>query len=260
MTAVRDRTEYAYVDVIWDGKSDARISYQLKATSSLSYEEFIRFGIYKKGFHENFDSGNEPSRTLNYGYTDGQNTMKANISVEEYGSFGMNPTTDTWYTYKMKYSYGSKTLTIQFVDNEEEVVFAKSFENILFEFETNERELGFFSEKMRYFAGNPFEKVVIRNLQYYFLPSSVKPYLREDEIKLYPNPTPGKFTIDIDGVTANEIEVAIYRIDGSRIFQKTYLPTEQLNIDLSNKVSGMYLIQIITDDQQVVKKLILDKK
>ncbi len=262
LTAKRNRTEYAYIDVIWDGKSNAHISYDLYAPLGFSYEEFIRFGLFKKGFHENFDYGEEPGRYFDYGYADGQSGMKAKISITEYGSFGMNPVKNKWYTYSMDYDYNAKSLLTRFIDESENVVFEKSFENILFDFETDERELGFFSKAIDSNYGNPSETILFKNLQYYFssIPTSSKEYLCSENLKIYPNPTTGMVVIDFDDKIVSEIEVAVFSIDGTRVFMNTYLPSDKIRFDISKYVSGMYFVKIIADNREEIRKLILKEE
>jgi hypothetical protein len=146
MVAVRDQTEYAYIELEWDGKSDMHISFDLKTPTGFSYAEYIRFGLFKAGFHENFDYGSENVRWFHYGYADGQSAMKAKVTISEYGGFGMNPATNEWFTYSMDYDYSLQVLTAKFTDSSGNVVFSKSFENILFDSET----------------------IIFRNLQYSF--------------------------------------------------------------------------------------------
>ena len=79
------------------------------------------------------------------------------------------------------------------------------------------------------------------------------------EVRMYPNPSAGEVNIKFGQLSTGEIEIFVSNINGARIFQQTYLPADQLSIDLSDEVSGMYFVKIISDGREVVKKLVLKK-
>ncbi|RIJ45305.1 T9SS C-terminal target domain-containing protein [Maribellus luteus] len=47
---------------------------------------------------------------------------------------------------------------------------------------------------------------------------------------------------------------------GKRILQKTYLAGERIDFNLSDQVSGMYLVNVRAENQVYVRKLILNKE
>ena len=91
MTAIRNRTEYAYKPLTWDGQSDIHVSFDLRTTSGFSYAEYIQLGIFQNDFTETWDWYSEPKRYFHFGYADGQSGMKAKFSTSDYGNAGMNP-------------------------------------------------------------------------------------------------------------------------------------------------------------------------
>ncbi|WP_340114992.1 DUF7507 domain-containing protein [Maribellus mangrovi] len=80
------------------------------------------------------------------------------------------------------------------------------------------------------------------------------------KVNLYPNPTKGLVNVEIEAPRMEDVEIIVRSVNGQEVFRKTYLATDQVNFDLSDHVSGMYLIQIETGEYHVVKKLILDRK
>ena len=78
--------------------------------------------------------------------------------------------------------------------------------------------------------------------------------------QLYPNPTEGMVTLEISGNHSSEVEVVVMNILGKEVLKKDFHTTELLQIDMSEHVSGMYIVKLIVDGNEIVKKLILDPK
>lgn len=72
-----------------------------------------------------------------------------------------------------------------------------------------------------------------------------------DNVKVYPNPSTGIFTIAIE----NEATVKVYDMLGKEIYTNT-VKTGTTNIDISNYQSGIYLLNVITENGSVTKKII----
>lgn len=66
-------------------------------------------------------------------------------------------------------------------------------------------------------------------------------------LKIFPNPTSGKFTIDITGSDAEIIRV--FSVDGRVVFEKDNISKGLFQIDLSDKPAGFFLIQIKQGDR-----------
>lgn len=81
----------------------------------------------------------------------------------------------------------------------------------------------------------------------------------EFEVKIYPNPTRGKVNMDISS-GIYDVELSVMDITGKVVFQKNYSASENITFDMSGKVSGMYFVKMNVDDNQIVKKLIVDRK
>jgi uncharacterized repeat protein (TIGR01451 family) len=86
--------------------------------------------------------------------------------------------------------------------------------------------------------GNP----IFTNIQDNFMTNS-------SEIKIYPNPTKGMFS-----VLAEDIEsIEVLNLQGKLIIR-----CKESEIDLSNKPSGIYFVKVTTGEQTVIRKLIKD--
>jgi PKD repeat protein/predicted nucleotidyltransferase len=80
-------------------------------------------------------------------------------------------------------------------------------------------------------------------------------------LKIYPNPTPGLFTIEMDNNIFGKLEIRIFTSEGRQIlninFEKT---TEQFSsqIDLSGQGKGAYLINLMLNKYLANRKIIVE--
>ncbi len=81
------------------------------------------------------------------------------------------------------------------------------------------------------------------------------------EVSLYPNPTAGKVMVEHNVGTSDEMEISVMSVSGSEVFRKNYrIGEDPVTFNLSDQVSGMYMVLIKVNDKVVIKKLILDRK
>ncbi len=84
-------------------------------------------------------------------------------------------------------------------------------------------------------------------------PTSIKE-LNNSDFTIYPNPVKDIVTISIASKAVTVINtINLYSVTG-KLIKEIQLPKNQ--IDLSNLKSGIYFIEIISDKQKVVKKLL----
>ena len=76
-------------------------------------------------------------------------------------------------------------------------------------------------------------------------------------VKMYPNPTKGNFNIVIDDNVTGNIEVKIISVTG-KVVQELTLNNGVNNMDISGMSSGMYLVNIQTDNGVSTHRLILN--
>ncbi|MGC9352703.1 MAG: T9SS type A sorting domain-containing protein [Mariniphaga sp.] len=84
--------------------------------------------------------------------------------------------------------------------------------------------------------------------------------LAEQEIKIYPNPTTGKVYIELSGLANRRADVSVVNILGQKVLHKTYQSEGRWEIDLSNQVSGMYLLKIRGNGIDVNRKIVLNRE
>lgn len=80
------------------------------------------------------------------------------------------------------------------------------------------------------------------------------------EVNLYPNPTNGQVNLEVENNNFSGVQVLVYSSAGEMVFHKEYQYGELIRFDMSGNSSGMYFVRIKTDDSEITKKLILDKK
>jgi hypothetical protein len=88
-------------------------------------------------------------------------------------------------------------------------------------------------------------------------------YMKErtykDMISVYPNPTQGPVTVDFDNRTPRRI--MLYDHAGRMLRDQTLSPVngEKIALDLSALSDGIYLLRLFTDQETVVKKVVVEK-
>lgn len=70
----------------------------------------------------------------------------------------------------------------------------------------------------------------------------------------YPNPTSGKFTIDL-GEVKQDIKATLTNSLGQVILTKTYISTNSINIEIEAP-TGIYFLQLESDEEVITKKII----
>ena len=75
------------------------------------------------------------------------------------------------------------------------------------------------------------------------------------EIKIYPNPSNGNFTIDTTGF--ENLTVSIYTSMGRNVYQLNNLK-DQAKVDLSNLPKGIYFVTLTSGSETIQKKVVID--
>ena len=86
-----------------------------------------------------------------------------------------------------------------------------------------------------------------------------EPSQEKIDFALYPNPTRGNFTIQLESDSLQRIEVFVHDITGQKVYYNSFDKTHHFNqnIDLTNLSAGMYFVTTVNGDDRTVKKLIV---
>lgn len=83
---------------------------------------------------------------------------------------------------------------------------------------------------------------------------------KEVEINVYPNPNRGQFKISISGDQIEEnSQVLIYHINGTLINTIKVENPMQIDLDFSERSSGMYFIKMINGDKVITKSVVIQR-
>jgi len=90
--------------------------------------------------------------------------------------------------------------------------------------------------------------------------TNIKEHEVKPEVKLFPNPCKGLSELEIKTGIQTEVVIRVYSIIGQEISSKTITVDNiaKTTIDLSNQISGIYLIVVKTNNSNIVNRLIVD--
>ena len=78
--------------------------------------------------------------------------------------------------------------------------------------------------------------------------------------KVYPNPTTGIFTVEFTQNSGKKTEVSVSNLVGAEVFRKEITDASKFQIDLSNQVSGIYMLKVVSGNQQTISKIVVRKE
>jgi hypothetical protein len=80
------------------------------------------------------------------------------------------------------------------------------------------------------------------------------------DVSVYPNPTTGKFKIDIWNLNDPNVNAVIYNVNGAVVMQKQVTTTGEVDMDLRGNVPGLYLLRLVADKREFYHKIILENR
>jgi hypothetical protein len=78
----------------------------------------------------------------------------------------------------------------------------------------------------------------------------------EAEINIFPNPSSGIFTVDMH--SCHEAKLSVCDVLGNRLLVKDCRGDASPQIDLNSQPKGMYYMEIVSEGERVVKKIVLE--
>ncbi|MDQ3191858.1 MAG: T9SS type A sorting domain-containing protein [Bacteroidota bacterium] len=90
--------------------------------------------------------------------------------------------------------------------------------------------------------------------------NSITEKTSDSQLKIYPNPSKGIINIGLKGITSEEAELYIKNLNGQTVlFQTNMLGEDKSTVSIQEIPSGIYLLQLKTDEQIYTKKIVLIK-
>jgi len=86
-------------------------------------------------------------------------------------------------------------------------------------------------------------------------PNSIKKINKKNLVKIFPNPTSGKFIIELEESNSNQTVVEIFDITGN-IISNNNLTEPIIVLDISSHPKGFYMVKITNGQQVFIEKLI----
>ncbi len=124
-------------------------------------------------------------------------------------------------------------------------------------------KLAFTLRKEGYWDYDSVLNVVDKDVVFYARLSSTTGMIttKENEIKIYPNPSNGLFFLEIPASKGKTYQIKVFDILGSIVYINTIqgYGFNKEQIDLSQKSKGMYFITVESDDKSQISKRILIK-
>jgi hypothetical protein len=80
----------------------------------------------------------------------------------------------------------------------------------------------------------------------------------DETVNVYPNPTSGVVTLDLNGSMAQTAKVEVYNAMGQMVMNQNYSEAaSKFEINLSGNATGVYTIKLISEGTVVTKRVVL---
>ena len=103
------------------------------------------------------------------------------------------------------------------------------------------------------FCKTPTMPAVLMENEITSTPSMVS---ENSSVKIYPNPTTGKFIVDLKGEIPVKFQVYVFGIRGEKLHSETLNGERKHEFSLSERTVGVYFIRVVTDGRAETVKLI----
>lgn len=80
------------------------------------------------------------------------------------------------------------------------------------------------------------------------------------DFEIFPNPTKGPFEINFGSINGLKGRVYVYSINGQVVFERGLESLGKLVLDPSDWESGVYLIQCLSGDLNIIKRVVISNE
>ncbi|MDX2245289.1 MAG: T9SS type A sorting domain-containing protein [Bacteroidia bacterium] len=77
------------------------------------------------------------------------------------------------------------------------------------------------------------------------------------ETSVYPNPSNGRFHLNIKSDSYNTYQVKVVNLIGKTLVEKQVESNQEADFDLSAHPKGVYFLQIQLDERQIIKRIVI---
>ncbi len=86
-----------------------------------------------------------------------------------------------------------------------------------------------------------------------------QPETSQEQISIYPNPTNDFINIKFFGITSVKANISVYNLMGKKVIDREFNPllNDNLKLDISDNVAGIYLITVNTEKSLITKRISL---
>jgi len=85
--------------------------------------------------------------------------------------------------------------------------------------------------------------------------TAVKDAAAGASLKVYPNPSGGRFFVSPDGLQGEDAVVSVYSISGTKVYEQTHALQGRIEISLDGRPAGMYLLEIRANGRRYVERV-----
>jgi hypothetical protein len=80
------------------------------------------------------------------------------------------------------------------------------------------------------------------------------------DVQVFPNPTTGKLKVELWNLNDPRVSAVVYNTSGAVIMNREMTTDGQIEIDLTGNVSGLYLLRLVADKKEYLRKIILESR
>lgn len=81
------------------------------------------------------------------------------------------------------------------------------------------------------------------------------------DISFYPNPSDGRFDVELESVADSPVQVIIVDEKGNEVFNKVGKPLKgqyKFNVDLTGEGKGIYIMKLVQNDKALTKRVVIE--
>lgn len=95
---------------------------------------------------------------------------------------------------------------------------------------------------------------------YYPCANDVEEHALSNLVSVYPNPSTGILNLSISDNNIEDLSITVHNMIGEVVYTgKVYSGVENFSINLSDEANGVYLVTVISSEQSISKKVIIEK-